>query len=391
MIWAGVLAGCDGDDVHTLLPDAALGDAAGACPRTPAAADRGRFVVIAHPYDTAGNASAAFEVLQLSATGALTRFSPPRTFTLGKRAPFGVIAFTPDAKVGFVALDDGKVGVFTLDADGNPTVVDMGYEGTFYAQRVVVDASGDRAWIVDRNTRANGGGIYQVAIGCDGKLSGDTLVAAASSPGGLAFTGTHAVVPARDILSSPTAGDDVHLLDWSSSPTLIGGGDAFGDDDTIFSGFALSHDGGTAFVGDSNVVGANRVGIVSVSATDIAPLAVITTNITDPSGIAASPFGDVAIVTSSQPPGEGIYVLDNGGTNGAWRNRGEVTYVGGAAQLPGDVVTIEPGTLSGSVLVSELSNVRRLMFHSDGSVTDEGSLALGSGLQNIAGAIGVTP
>ncbi|HUS28786.1 MAG TPA: hypothetical protein VMZ53_09755, partial [Kofleriaceae bacterium] len=173
--------------------------------------------------------------------------------------------------------------------------------------------------------------------------------------------------------------------------TLLGGGDAFGDDDSIFSGFALSHDGATAFIGDSNVVGTNRVGIVSVSATDIAPLAVITTNITDPSGIAASPFGDVAIVTSSQPPGEGIYVLDKGGTNGAWRNRGELTYMGAASQLPGDVVTIDRGMLEGSVIVSELSKVRRLQFHADGSVTDTGSLAFGSGLEEIAGAIGVTP
>jgi hypothetical protein len=31
------------------------------------------------------------------------------------------------------------------------------------------------------------------------------------------------------------------------------------------------------------------------------------------------------------------------------------------------------------------------MFHTDGSVTDEGSLAFGSGLDQIAGAIGVTP
>jgi hypothetical protein len=386
------LVGCGDDGGATMTPDApVMVDAPTSCPRTPAAADRSRFVVIAHPYNAAGDASAVFEVLQLSAAGALTRFAPPHTFTLGKRAPFGTIAFTPDAKVGLVALDDGKLGVFTLDADGNPTVVNMGFEGTFYAERIVMDPSGDHAWIVDRNTRANGGGIYQVVIGCDGALTDNGLIAAASSPGGLAFTGTHAVVPARDILTSPTTGDDVHLLDWTSPPTLIGGGDAFGDDDTIFSGFALSHDGGTAFVGDSNVVGANRVGIVSVTATDIAPLAIITTNITDPSGIAASPFGDVAIVTSSQPPGEGIYVLDKGGANSTWRNRGEVTYVGGAAQLPGDVVTIERGTLAGSVIVSELSNVRRLMFHSDGSVTDEGSLALGSGLENIAGAIGVTP
>jgi hypothetical protein len=367
-------------------------DASTGCGRMPAAADRTRFVVVAHPYNAAGDATPTFEVLQLSAAGAITRFTPTHTFSLMTRAPFGVITFTPDGKVGIVPMDDGKLGVFSLDGDGNATVIALAFSGDFYADRVIMDPSGDRAWVTDSNTRENGGGIYQINIGCDGTLTDGGRVAAAKSPGGLAIHNGHAVVPAHDILGSPLTGDDVHLLDWPASgpPTVLGGGDAFGDDDSIFSGFALSHDGATAFIGDSNVVGTNRVGIVSVSATDIAPLAVIS-NITDPSGIAASPHGDVAIVTSSQPPNEGIYVLDKGGTNATWRNRGELTYVGAAAQLPGDVVTIDRGQLAGSVLVAELSKVRRVLFHTDGSVTDEGSLAFGSGLDQIVGAIGVTP
>ena len=50
------------------------------CPRTPAAADRDRFVVVAHPYDASGASSSIFEVLRLSATGTLSRFPTPRTF-----------------------------------------------------------------------------------------------------------------------------------------------------------------------------------------------------------------------------------------------------------------------------------------------------------------------
>src|SRR5512140_577985 len=145
-------------------PDVAV-DGVSSCARSPAAADRTRFVVIAHPYTAAGDASPAFEVLQLSATGQLTRFASPRTFMLATRTPFGVIAFTPDGKVGIVAMDDGNLGVFALDADGNPTVVQASFHGSFYADRVVMSPAGDRAWIIDRNTRANGGGIYQVEIG----------------------------------------------------------------------------------------------------------------------------------------------------------------------------------------------------------------------------------
>ena len=59
--------------------------------------------------------------------------------------------------------------------------------------------------------------------------------------------------------------------------------------------------------------------------------------------------------------------------------------------MPGDVVTIDRGQLAGSVLVSELSTIRRLMFRANGNVDDVGSLVFGDGLENINGAIGITP
>lgn len=43
------------------------------------------------------------------------------------------------------------------------------------------------------------------------------------------------------------------------------------------------------------------------------------------------------------------------------------------------------------MLVSELEGVRRIAFRANGTVEDTGLLALGDGLENIAGAIGVTP
>jgi hypothetical protein len=112
---------------------------------------------------------------------------------------------------------------------------------------------------------------------------------------------------------------------------------------------------------------------------------------TDPTSIVVSPVGEVAVVARSQPPNEGIYVLDTGGTNGAWRNRGELTYLAGTAELPGDMVLVDRGTLSGHVLVSELSRVRQLSIDPSGSVTDSGSLLFGDGLEHIGGAIGIQP
>ena len=393
MVLSFLLCGCGDDASTTSTPDAVTPDSGPSeCPRAPAAADRTRYVVLAHPYDTDGKASPTFEVLQLTAMGALSRFDPPRTFMLATRAPFGTITFTPDGEVGLVGLDDGKLGVFRLDADGNPTVVDAGMATTFYADNIVMAPNGDHAWVVDTNTRENGGGIYEIGIDCDGKVTERGLIAAAKSPGALGFiaNGTRAIVPAREILTGSTAGDDVPLLDWSATPALRGGADAFGDDDSSASGFAISHDEKTAFLGDSSFSGENRIGIVSIGDTDITPLTVIS-GITDPSGIAASPYGDVTIVTSSQPPGEGIYILDKGGANGTWRKRGAVTYVGAASKLPGDVVTIDRGELAGSVIVSELSTVRRLMFRQNGNVDDVGRLDFGDGYESIGGAIGVTP
>jgi hypothetical protein len=394
-----VVAACGGDDSMSNNGgvDSGSGNGSdsgnGSCtrqPGVPAAADRTRYVVVAHPYTSDGSPSPMFEVLSVTSDGTLSRFEPARTFSLGDRMPFGVISFTPDGEIGIAPLDNGNLGVFRIDADGMPTVVDPDFDGAFYADRVVMDPSGERAYVIDRNTRDNGGGIYSVTIACDGTLTDGDLVAAANAPGGFGLAGTSAVLAARDVLDSPTTGDDVHLLDWSSAtPTVTGGGDAFGDDTQVFSGFALSHDGGTGFIGDSNVVGTNRIAVVGVGTSDITPLKIL--DLTDPSSIVASPFGDVALVSSSQPPDEGLYVLDKQGPASTWQIAGELTYMGANPQLPGDAVMIAAGQLTGHVFVSELSNMRQVAFQNTGEVEDLGSLTFGDGLEEILGAIGITP
>ena len=54
-------------------------------------------------------------------------------------------------------------------------------------------------------------------------------------------------------------------------------------------------------------------------------------------------------------------------------------------------VSAKRGTLRGHVLVSENVSVRHLAFRDNGDVDDLDALAFGSGLDQIPGAIGVTP
>lgn len=382
-----LLAACGDDGASTTDggADGANGDAAQSCNRTLAAEDRVRYAVIARPYDSNGSAASMYEVLSLSATGTLAQLSPPKLFSLGGRSSFGTVEFTPDGTIGIVAFaDNGKLGVFSLADDGTPTVIQSAFESAAYADKVVVDPSGDFAYVVDGNTRDNGGGIYAVTIGCDGTLADRGLLAPARSPAGLALRGDRVVIAARDLLDRQTLGDEVHLADLRGTPMRIAGGDAFGDDDTVMSTMALSADGNTAFVGDGNFAGVNRIGIATLTDTSVT-FANTVVDISDPGGIAASPFGDVALVTAAQ--GNAIFKLDK--ANGTWRKTTVATT--GTPQIPADVAQLLRGQLRGHVWVVENVSIRHLRFTQAGAVEDLGSLSFGSGLQNIPGAIGIQP
>jgi hypothetical protein len=305
------------------------------------------------------------------------------------RTPFGAIAFTPDGKIGMVAQDNGTLGVFALDADGTPTVIDAGFDGGFYAGRVVADPRGDRVWVLDGNTRNNGGGIYEVAIGCDGTPTSRGLAVAGATPGALVIDGDRALAAAGDLGDGPMT-DDVMQLDWTADPPVVAAGvDAFGDEEAIIGGGALTADGTTFLVGDVSSFSAipNRIAVVDVSGA--APADPVTFPIENPDSIIASPFGAVAVVSS--PFTDAIYVIEPGGKDGAWGVRGEVAYAGAGPLIPGDLAAITRGGLRGRVLVSELSSIRQLQFDAEGGVTDVGSLAFGEGLEEIGGAIGVQP
>lgn len=381
-------AGAGADDAAAVVADAA----ASSCPRAPAAADRVRYVVVSHPYDADGMPEAGYEVLALSADGA--ELAPTgHAFELG-RATSGVMAFTPDGEVGIVAQEDGTLGVVRLGAGGEPSVVHAAFEGSFYAAEVVMTAAGDAAYVLDTQWRDNGGGVYRVAIGCDGALVDKGRVAEAKLPAAwlpVAGADGAVVVVADDVLDS-AMDRDAHLMMWGAQPAVVGSVDVFPDDEAIVGAAAITADGGYVLVGDNSAFSGvpNRVGVAAVGAEGLTAVQVLSP-IEDPYAIVASPFDDAAIVVSGF--GDAVFALDYdpGAPAAPFAVRGELAYEGAAPQLPGRAVMIERGALTGLVVIAENTGVRRVAFRDGGQIEDLGVTAIAGGLDAIVGAIGLQP
>jgi len=409
---AGAVAACGGDDSSGspssggtssggAAGSSATGGAAGGggtaggapdggtCVRTPGPADGPRSVVVSHPYDAAQKPANAYEVLSLDTQGQLAKTG--QTFELG-RAVDGDIVFTPDGKLGFVATEDGKVGVFRFESDGSVTVLDAGFSGSFYAAKLVVDPKGDRLYVIDSEWRESGGGIYSLRIECDDSLVEEGQWAAAKLPEGLVFlaqTPGRVVVPASDILGSPSD-QHVHLLDWSATPTLLGSASVFGSDSPIISSIAVVASEKYALIADNSGFSSvpNRIAVVSISGSTPSGVQELSP-IEDPADIEPSPFDDTALVTSGF--GDGIFVATAGGPASTPFSLKELGYSGDKPQLPVSMSGIRRGTLKGRVLVSEVSAVRQVSFGNGSAPTDLGPFTLGTGTENVVGALGVQP
>jgi hypothetical protein len=362
------------------------------CGRQPAAADRDRKVVVAHPYDSAGGQASDWEVFDLSAAGVLSETGV--TFQMG-RAGLGEVAFTIDGQVGLVAQEDGTVGVLSFDGAGNLQVVHAGFSGSFYAAQVVMDPDDpDRAWVLDAQWRENGGGLYRVRIGCDGTLTDEGRQVEAKLPYGLAWVpdgSGRAVMAGNDVLDS-AAEQDAHLLQWGPPAAVLGSTVAFSDDDDIIGSLAVTADGAYALVGDAQGVFStpNRVAVVRIDAQGLTPLQELSP-IPDPIALVASPHDDVVLVVSGM--GDAFYVLerDAGSPSAPFVLAGEPTYSGSPPALPAGAVMIRRGALRGRVIVSENTGIRMVDLEGEGVVTDHGVFDLGAGLDRITGAIGVQP
>jgi hypothetical protein len=373
---------------HAPVRDRAV-DANG-CGRQPAAADRERKVVVSHPYQTSGGPKVgAFEVLGLSIDGKLSKTG--QTFQLGAAATQGEIVFTVDGKVGMVALEDGSIGVFLLDA-GGPQVVHAALKAKGYATSLRLAPDGEHVYALSAQWRNVGGGIYRLKINCDGTLTDEGLIAASKLPYALVFgaAGTPALVVAKDVLTS-TAGL-VHLVDLAT-PTWIAGVTPFPDDEAIVSSAALTADGRYLLVADDNVfstTGGNRVAAVEVQTGNTLRAAQVLSALADPAAVVTSPHNDTALVLDGEANKITVLDYDPSNASAPFSVRGFLA-TSSTPQLPTGAAMISRGALTGRVIVVENVSLRQVQLDKGGSAKESELYKLGSGLTAIPGAIGVQP
>ncbi len=352
--------------------------------------------MVSLPYDANGGQAKLWELLQLSSTGTLS--STGKTFEMG-RSTMGDVVFTPDGQVGIATQDDGTLGVFTLDSDGNPQVVDAAFKGSFYAERLVMDPSGDRLFVLDSEFADIGGGVYSVRIGCDGKLTDEGRIIEAKLPYAMVLLPSaagQAVIAAKDLLGS-AAGDDAHLVRLEPDIARLASADVFTDDQQIIASAAVTADGKYVLLGDNNEYSGQptRVAVVEVGSNSLTFRQMLTTTLTDtldPMAIEASPFGGTAIVVSGYS--NGIFVLDYDASNTSapFSVRGALAYQGAKPQLPARAAMIDRGQLRGRVLIAEVSAVRMVQFSAQApGVTDLGPWSTGDGTGAMVGSVGVQP
>jgi len=361
------------------------------CPRPPRAADGARKVAVSHPYGAGGQSASDFELLDLSADGALT--TSGARFAMG-HATQGRIQFTPDGKVGLLAQDDGSIGAFAVDPSGAARVIHQSFRGAFYASSIVMDPSGQKAYVLDTEWRNSGGGIYQIDIACDGTLVDRGLWAPAKLAYSMLLVPGNAdrvAVAASDILSATMPGPNAFLLSRSPTPTLLGSVDAFGDNDAIVPDAALTPDGRFFLIADNNEFSAhsNRIAVVDLSVQPLRAVQVLSP-LQDPVAVVPSPAGDALLVASGY--GNALFVVGyHPEATPPFVVTGEVTYRGGRPQLPGPAVLIARGMLAGRVLVAETGGLRQVQFAGGGMVQDLGVTTIGSGSTALIGALGVQP
>lgn len=361
------------------------------CPRTLAAADRARKAVVSHPYVEGGGSKAdLFEVLDYSTAGVLTKTGD----TFHMKPAYTAVQFTPDGKIGIVAQDDGTLGVFTFDDAGKPTVIHAAFQGAFYAAHVVISPDGTRAFVLDQQTENNHGGVYQVAIGCDGTLTDQGLVVPGGTAHAMAFLpgdSSKAILAGGKALTSPPS-TYAHELDFSgAAPQLLANGAVFPDDNAIASWIAITPDSKFAVITDDNSLAdgaGNRMSAVALDTlTALPPIAT-----DNPAAIVMSPFGNAALLLNSDGT-DALHVVKYDPSNATkpFEIGAEVAYVGGKTQLPTLPVVFDRGALKGRVLVSEVSAIRQLTFNADGSVTDQGLFEFGDASADIVGSFGLQP
>jgi hypothetical protein len=366
-------------------------DLASACPRTPRGDDAPRTIVIAHPYDATGANARDYEVLTLTSDGTITRTN--QHFTMGRGAS-GQLAFTADGAFGFVAQDDGSIGVVHLVEGAAPAVVEATHKDTPSASFLWVGPGGDHLYVLDADTDNNGGGVYDLPIACDGQLGPAQQLSGADVPAAmLALPGGDLALYARK-LPGATAGQSVHRVQLGPPFTRVTSTTAFtsASDDAVIASSTRTHDGKWALFGDNSEFSGvpNRIAAIEITSAGFGATQVLTPE-NDPVALVASPYDNLVLVVSGYDNAFRTIAYDPGNASTPFALQGAVTYMGAKPQLPNGAILIERGKLKGTVYVAENLGIRPVRFEVGGTVTDLGRFPLGSGTENVTGAIGVTP
>lgn len=399
----GAVVGC-GSDGTSASPPAGNGDGGGAdaspgidggdaaapvtCPRPLKGEDAPRFVVVSHPFSADGKKDNRFEVLTLDNAGTIARTGT--TFTMGNVFD-GTITFTPDGHVGLVPQEDGSVGVFGLTDDGQVTVLQPAFkDGGFYAEKVYIDPTGNRAFILDSQVQKNGGGIYEAAIGCDGKLGPARKLAEAEGIGDLGFLHK---APSRALTGTAAAfgqtDADTFVVDLAgATPTTPAKTKVF-TEQTIATSIAVSPDDKVGIIACGNsFAGGNQVAVMALGEGTLAKKTILT--VESPTVAIASPFNNAFFVASADPDAFRVLSYDAANAAAPVAVKGLVTYKFGKPELPSVAVLIERGKLRGRVVVAENTAVRQVQFTPDGNVDDTAQFVLGQSTDLIVGGLGVT-
>lgn len=357
------------------------------CNRMPRPANGPRKVIVALPFT-----NTQYEVFDLDAAGELTR--PNVTFAMGEGQDGG-IQFTPDGEVGFAVQDDGTLGVFRINASGQPEVLAAKHDPGFYVSGALVDATGDNLYAWETGFRklddgtANGA-LYRLPITCaSGTLAPAVEVLRAKLMRAASWTADNELaIAAVDLLDDVTP-NDVHLVNLDG-PTRLGSQSAFPDDESIAAGFGVTRDGNYMLIGDNSAFSGipNRVGVVGIQGDQLFAQQVI--DIPDPTRIFTSPYDNAAIVLSTTDDTINVLDYNPGAAVSAFSLRGPLATTA-PVLLPFGGAMITRGDLEGLVIIGENVGIRRVRFETNGDVTDLGLLELGSGVESITGAIGVQP
>lgn len=375
----GVKQGQAGDDTaaDSAADSADTGTPVEGCRADMGDPDRDRAVLISLPYTRSGGQSDAWEAWSLSGAGDLAG-GPGFT---GGRATGGGAVFTPDGQIALAPTEDG--GLTLYDAQARTATV---LAPDLYAERIIMDPSGERAWVVDGNWPDNGGGIYPVDIACDAPeiTVGRRWIPAKLPADLLPLADGRYLVAGREIDGADPQ-DDLILVDADGA--RISGTDAFGDNEAVVSDAALTLDGRYALLADiSEFSGVpTRVAVVEIAGDDLSPVQVI--DVEDPVALLTAPDDDRVVVISGYA--NAVRSLERTGDDAEpFRLAAEPGYLGAAPQLPGAAAMIRRGSLRGRMLVAEVEGVHQ--FDTLGGLTDLGLTPTG-GVEGIVGAIGVQP